>query len=487
LSVRFFVVKLNGMDSLPYSQLPGSNALFLDYVEDREKVRDFYPPNDRPGPASLSHRASLCSILQRQNRSWGNKNTDNLIQKLQRNDTYCVITGQQAGLLTGPLYTIWKALTALHLCSKWEEKGISCVPIFWIASEDHNLQEISHFALLNENLELSEFSLRDHFIQKRQPAGAIPVDHPEIRNILTRCFQEIRNPAVKEYYSAGTLSQAFAKTLVDLFKEFPILVVDPADPELKKLGQPFFTRFFERSGKLLELLARQNAILAERNYPVQVKLEDNVLPLFLIRNGEREHLLRDCDTSKLAVEDLSPAAFLRPLFQDYLFPTLAYIGGPGEIAYFAQLHPWYEAMEMTQPWLFPRASLTLIPPQTYQFLTSRNLKPEELFAREDVLFDILAENEDLAAVKPAVPAPKKAAVYNAPRGQKLSAILAKPGRKESPILDQIRKAKNVIFPAGQPQERLLNIFSFETRLPQLLNTVLKNIGDLSSHLWIKLS
>ncbi|HET6267612.1 MAG TPA: bacillithiol biosynthesis cysteine-adding enzyme BshC, partial [Acidobacteriota bacterium] len=436
--------------------------------------------------ASLSHRAGLCAILQRQNRSWGNRNTDQLIQKLERPDTYCVVTGQQAGLLTGPLYTIWKALTALHLSSKWDQQGLRCVPVFWIASEDHNLREVSRFALLNEELELSEFSLRDHFIQKRQPSGAIPVDHPEIRDILTRCFQEIRNPAVKEYYSSGTLAEAFAKTLVDLFKELPILVVDPADPELKRLGKPFFTRFFERSERLVDLLAQQNAVLTELNYPVQVKPEDNVMPIFMIRNGEREHILKDCDPTNMAPEDLSPAALLRPLFQDYLLPTLAYIGGPGEVAYFAQLHPWYEAMEITQPWLFPRASLTLIPPQINQFLTTRNLEPEELFAREDVLFDILAENEDLNAVKEGV-APKKTSVYNAPRGQKLSATLAKPGRKESPILDQIRKAKNVVFPGGQPQERLLNIFSFETRLPRLLDTVLKNIGDLSSHLWIRLS
>src|SRR5262245_25082343 len=150
------------MSLLPFAQLPSTNNLFLDFIESFDRVAEFYPRPDHIRSFNIPHRSELCEILARQNESLGNPATLQLIAKLSENSTGCVITGQQIGILTGPLYTIWKALTMIRLCIDYEKKGIPCVPVFWMATEDHNLHEISSFALLKQDLNLLTFSLKEH-------------------------------------------------------------------------------------------------------------------------------------------------------------------------------------------------------------------------------------------------------------------------------------------------------------------------------------
>lgn len=500
------------MESLSYSRLPGMNALFLDFIDDPERVREFYPSASSIRKPQIPHREELCRILLRQNQGFNNPAAKDLTEKLSGSDTYCIITGQQVGLLTGPMYTLWKALTILKLCHQYEKDGIRCVPVFWMASEDHNWHEIMNFALLRDDQSLQQFSLKDHFFLQRQPAGSLPVTHPEVRKILLRCFRDITIPPVKEFYTSGTLANAFARTLLWLLRDFPILVVDPSDPELKKLASPFFGKFFDRSESMLEALSRQNQLLQERNYPVQVKMEDDVLPLFSLEKGERRHVPRG--TKSAPPEQLSPSALLRPLFQDYLFPTLAYIGGPAEIAYFAQLHPWYDIMEMEQPRVMSRASLTLLPQATRNFLRNRNLKPEELYTRDDILFDALLRNDDLESTRKEIAELRKIFLDRFTRArasaEKIEKTLDKATRtaerkidyqleklerktlfaarrKDTLLSEQIQKAKNVIQPAEKLQERSLNIFSFASRLPDLIAEVYNKINlDIKAHLWISI-
>ena len=501
------------MKSLPFSQLPGMNALFLDSMDSPEKVQDFYPSRETIRSTAIPHREALCDILARQNQGYGNQNAEAMVQKLRDPQTSCVITGQQIGLLTGPLYTIWKALTALRFAESMQAQGISCVPVFWMATEDHNWHEITHFALLKPDLELMQFSLKEHLFLSRQPTGTISTQHQEIRKILIRALREIQIAPVKEYYSTGTLATAFARTLLWLLKDFSILIVDPSDPDLKKLASPFFTKFFDRSNQLLHLLSKQNELLRNRNYPVQVAMEEGTLPIFTIEQEERAHL-KTGSYENMPAEKLSPSALLRPLFQDFLFPTLAYIGGPGEMAYFAQLHPWYEAMDMQQPWLLPRASITLLPPATRGFLQSRSLKPEELFIKEDALVDALLDSEPLKQTKNHLKELKKNVMDQMGKiklnAQKMEATLGKAAdtaerkvlyqldkmerktffaakRKNYLLGEQIRKAKNVIYPGEKLQERYLNVFSFAQHLPDLIHNIYSKIDpETKAHLWLDL-
>src|SRR5262249_19734761 len=134
-------------------------------------------------------------------------------------------------------------------------------------------------------------------------------------------------------------------------------------------------------------------------YPSQVKMEEGMLPMFRMEDGARVHVSQQQKQNGVAVTELSPSALLRPLFQDFIFPTLAYIGGPAEIAYFAQLHPWYEAMDMQQPQLLGRASVTLLPAITQGFLSSKNLKPHDLFVKEETLLDALIHDRKVEMLR----------------------------------------------------------------------------------------
>lgn len=488
------------------------NALFLDFIENPSKVSQFYPPLDKLPSSNRPHRQKLCDILGRQNEAFENDSSRALIQKLEKSDVYCVITGQQTGLFTGPLLTIWKALTAIKLAESFEEKGIPCIPLFWMASEDHNLHEVMNFALLKEDYQLLQFSLHDHLFLERKPVGALSVQSENVRKVILKVLKEIRNPEVKAFYSRGTLAEAFPRTLIWILRNFPILVVDPSDPELKKLATPFFHRIFEKGDQLLEVLARQNEILQALHYPVQVKMEENALPLFYIDGAERKHLMKNQLPENLSPEKLSPSALLRPLFQDFIFPTLAYIAGPAEIAYFAQLHPWYEVLGIDQPRLRARASMTLLPPPTRSFLESKSLEPQELFYPEDTLVDALINSDELNQIKQHIhdikhelsrhmeemkkraeqiePTLKKTfetaerkMTYQLQKLERKTFFAAK--RRNQILSEQIRKAKNVVYPAEKLQERYLNIFSFNTRLPDLIAEVYEKMRlDAKGHQWI---
>ncbi|MGH9858298.1 MAG: bacillithiol biosynthesis protein BshC, partial [Acidobacteriota bacterium] len=291
------------MNSLPFSRIPGLNNLFLDFVYNFENVADLYPPPGSVPEYEIPHRSELCNVLRLQNDSFGNPSTELLTEKLRKDGIRCVITGQQVGLFCSPLYTLWKALTAIYFSRRYEAQGIPCIPIFWMATEDHNLHEITNFALLKQNNELLQLSLKEHLFLKREPAGTVKTENEEIRKILIRAFKEIKIPEIRSFYSGSTLSQAFARTLLWLLKDFPILIVDPSDPSLKKLASPFFEKIVDKVNDLLELLDRQNTKLKERNYPVQVKMEEDRLPLFRIEKNERIPVHRD-DANHLSAEVL---------------------------------------------------------------------------------------------------------------------------------------------------------------------------------------
>jgi bacillithiol synthase len=375
------------------------------------------------------------------------------------------------------------------------------------------MHEIASFALLKNDLQLLSFSLKEHLFLRRQPTGTIPVDDPEIRKILIRVFHELGSPQLREFYSIGTLTDGFARTLIWLLRDFPILLVDPSDPDLKQIAAPFFRRFFQNSDALLRSLDEQNTKLKERKYPVQVQMEEDRLPMFQIEELERKPVPRGTDLSAYP-ENLSPSALLRPLFQDYLFPTLAYVGGPAEIAYFAQNHEWYRILEIDQPSLKARASLTLIPPATRSFLDSRRLEPSEIYLQEDTLIDALLDHEGMKqtrneirnledtlktafvsihegamkidpTLEKSLKTSSRKMKYQLQKMERKAFLAAK--RKNVVLAEQIRKAKNVIYPDDKLQERYLNMLSFHSRLPEMIHQIYAQIQwDAQGHQYIDL-
>ncbi|HSE41765.1 MAG TPA: bacillithiol biosynthesis BshC [Acidobacteriota bacterium] len=503
------------MNSLDYRRLPGINSLFLDYIGDVESAQPFYPSRERYRTYDPPHRKELTTILRAQNQRFGNIGAEPLIQVLEQTASSCLVTGQQVGLLTGPMYTLWKALTAIKISQDVQKQTQRpCVPLFWMASEDHNWHEVMSFGLLKGDFELLKFSLKEHFFMKREPTGQLSVNHPEVRKILLRALHEIKIPQISDFYSSGTLTDGFARTLSWLLKDTPMILLDPSDPTLKQLAKPFFKRFFEKSSDLQNLLEQQNEKLRSNNYPTQVKMEQDQLPLFLIDSEERCQVKKNGVSSDTPVEKLSPAALLRPIFQDFLLPSAAYVGGPAEIAYFAQLHPWYQALGVEQPPVLPRASITLLPPATDRFLQSSNLNPEEIYLPEDTLADVLIQHTGLDKIRTDV---RALAAFSEERiksiqkeAEKVDPTLAKAivtagskiqfqtkkiehkallavKRKNQELLDKIRKAKNVIYPDEKLQERYLNIFSFRDRLPDLIAELHQKVDVYATaHQWVEI-
>jgi uncharacterized protein YllA (UPF0747 family) len=383
-----------------------------------------------------------------------------------------------------------------------------------MATEDHNWHEIMNFGLLRSDFDLLSFSLKEHLFLSRQPTGTVSVTHPEVRKILLRAFAEIRIPQIKENYSNGNLAEAFARTLLWLLKGFPILILDPNDVSLKRLAAPFFSAAFERMNQLQDDLDRQNKTLQQRNYPVQVRMEKDYLPLFYLDGNERRRLERNTISTAIPPETLSPSALLRPLLQDFLFPTLAYVGGPAEIAYFAQLHPWYETMGIEQPKLFPRVSATLLPEITRKFLQAKGFQAGELFLKEDNLLDSLLSRSEFEQMKKTLREAKKSVEAHLTQIKESAGALDKTlkksmetaerkinyqlqkverktfsalKRKNDVLYRQLVKARNVIYPGEKLQERYLNIFSFSTRLPDLIQELYQKIDpEVKGHQWIEI-
>ncbi|HLX75970.1 MAG TPA: bacillithiol biosynthesis cysteine-adding enzyme BshC, partial [Terriglobales bacterium] len=357
-------------ECLPFTLIPHTTPLFTDLLYSYPKVRQFFPRSpdlaqwatQEAGAIRYedSRRKKVAAILERQNRSWGAspealKNLERL-----RAGAFCVVTGQQVGLFGGPLYAIFKALGAIRLAQKASELGADCVPVFWLATEDHDLEEINHTTLLAGDGSLqavatstqgapdapvSEIRLGEEIRQPLEDAAAALGDS-EITDLLRRCYRP-----------GETLGSAFAKLFSALAGRWGVVMLDASDPELHALAQPIYHAAIERAEELDQALLERDRELLSSGYHDQVKVTELSTLLFTIENGSRvvihrgdgvarpagfrigqerlgrEELLQRIDAEP---QHFSANVLLRPVVQDYLLPTLAYTGGPAECAYFAQ-------------------------------------------------------------------------------------------------------------------------------------------------------
>jgi bacillithiol biosynthesis cysteine-adding enzyme BshC len=410
------------MDFLDYRRLPaasgGYSELFLDYLYDYAKVREYYPQNFRSVDAVKSvcqelashsrNRESVSSILRDQQAGFGcgAASLENA-SRLARPDTFAVVTGQQLGLFGGPLYTIYKALTAIHLAAKLNRTfpQQSFVPVFWLEGEDHDFQEINHAGFLDhENKLLTVRYLPGGVLPERNvgATGNLVYDETilstldETEGALGKTeFSPDLIAALRECYRPGaTFLQAFASWIARLFGERGLVLVNPNDPRLKQHLAPVFVREIETFPRSSQLVISRSAGLEEK-YHAQIKAKS--LNLFMFHKGGR-YLIEPRDTdfslkgtraffsreeiARIAREEpelLSPNVILRPLCQDVLLPTAAYVAGPSEIAYFAQLQPVYEDLQVTEPVVYPRASISIVQSATARAMDRYNLEVGAFF------------------------------------------------------------------------------------------------------------
>ena len=389
----------------PITVLPHVSALYRDYLAmgggdaaKDERLRLWFgaEPFGRRwevegGPAGVSDPEALAEALDRQSRLFGaGPAAMRNIRKLGEG-ARAVVTGQQVGLLGGPLLTLLKAATAVARASEaTAATGVEHVPVFWLASEDHDLAEVDGVSLLRKDgLETLRAGL---LARAATPVGEIPLGEgicavldeaaelmgwAPLCELLRECY------APREGYTP-TLGGAFARWMAAIFREQGLVVMDAAGRDFHALGRDTLRFAIEHADELEEDLLRRSEELETAGYHAQVKVSKEMSLLFLISEGEigpeRQALRRTSEGGWRAgrqvytagdllrileetPERLSPNALLRPVFQDTVLPTAAYIGGPAEVAYFAQSAVLYERILGRITPVLPRLTATLLDPQ----------------------------------------------------------------------------------------------------------------------------
>lgn len=411
------------IESLPFADIPGQSKLFLDFLEDRSSVGAFYP--SRVGAVNElasripdvirnypGHRADVCQALMEMNRSIGaGEKTFENIELLKEPGTVAVLTGQQAGLFGGPLYTVYKALSAIRLAEELSQNGNPAVPIFWAATEDHDFEEISSAYGIGHSGELFQTKIEQSQSDFEKPVGAVGVDETMIDAIqshLESLGESANTDALRELLSDSwrrgqTFGSAFCRFISRLFAKYGLIVVDPLDQDIKRLSAPLIKEAITKTPEIVTSVLKRDRELADSGYHSQVAIEENYFPLFLIsENGKRRSLKNAGDgryrqtgeNREFSLDELleiaaseperfSPAVLLRPVIQDHLFPTICYFGGAAEIAYFAQNSVVYEQLGRPVTPILHRQSFTIVEARHKRNLLKYELDISKMFVGFD--------------------------------------------------------------------------------------------------------
>ena len=406
---------------LPFSQIPHTTRLFTDFLAYSPQVQSFYPRSPQFGEwlkeesAAISYDASrrerVAAILERQNKLWNaSEKTLANLQRL-RNGAAAVVTGQQVGLFGGPMFAIYKALTAVKLAEEATAAGVDAVPVFWLATYDHDLAEVNHVSIPGADGALHVLTTSSHDVPGTQ-VGAVRFGNeitPVVDQAAALLGENEASQFLRESYRVGeTLGSAFARLYSHIFADWGVIVLDASDADLSRVAEPIYRAAIERSGELTAaLLARGNA-LESAGYHQQVKVTESSVLLFTTRHGARTPISRrdhaggpefvvDGETAeKLSQSELladisahpesfSPNVLLRPIVEDYLLPTLTYTGGAAETAYFAQVGAVYEILLGRVTPILPRFSATMVEPKIQRLLERHEIAVTDAFEGPEAL------------------------------------------------------------------------------------------------------
>ncbi|MEW9031872.1 MAG: bacillithiol biosynthesis cysteine-adding enzyme BshC [Planifilum fimeticola] len=333
------------------------------------------------------------------------------IRRLEKPGSVVVIGGQQAGLLAGPLYTVYKAISVIQLARREEERlGVPVIPVFWIAGEDHDLDEVDHIYVPGPEGRLTKHRLPLSEGGKRISAGHVLLDPKSVGIWLQELGRMLPDTEFKEDMleeltrlaaEPVSLTRYFAKLLHRLFGRFGLIQIDSSFPPLRRLEGPFFERLIAENAALDEAVGHQIKQVEQMGHPSPLVLHPDCAHLFVYVVGERQLLLRAGggfvtrdgrmrwsrrELLRMAREEpqrLSNNVVTRPLMQEFLFPTLSAVVGPGEIAYWGCLGQAFSAMDMTLPVLMPGCGITLIDRATERYLGLLGLSVEDIFSGLD--------------------------------------------------------------------------------------------------------
>jgi bacillithiol synthase len=409
---------------LPFRQIPHTSRLFADFLSWAPPVHQFFPrpPNFsqwlKDEATRLRYdsatRARVSSVLEKQNKNWGAsaKALENIARL--RAGAAAVVTGQQVGLFGGPLFAIFKALSAIKLADQATAAGVDCVPVFWLATTDHDLAEINDIKIPGPDSVLHDLTVPTQGVPDA-PVGSLTFGQ-EIELVVEAVAQLLGESEVvgwlRECYRPGeNFGSAFARVFTRLFADWGVVLLEASDSELHHIAAPIYRATIERAADLDDALLVRGKELESAGYHQQVKVTPSFTLLFVLRNGARtvvhrrpngssspdflvgeerisqEKLLDEISSSP---DHFSPNVLLRPVVQDYLLPTLAYTGGSAEIAYFAQAAVVYKALLGCTTPAIPRFSATLVEAKPQALLERHKLALSDLFRGPDALRETLA-------------------------------------------------------------------------------------------------
>lgn len=492
---------------LRQDQIPGASRLILDYTYRFGNLEEFYTyaPYD---PESYLHavsrisypktrRTKVADALAAQNPA------SPLLEKLRKPDTVAVATGQQVGYLGGPAYTIYKALTAIRVAEQLEAQGIPAVPVFWLASEDHDLAEVNHAWLFDEHRRPFRYDAESS-TGNGGPVGprmAPLLRAEELASRLAHLPHGERVVAIASaaYNGQRSYTSSFRELVQQVLGDREILFLDPMRQDIRELAAPFLAEAVRQFPALFTDVLTRTDQLTAAGYHAQVHLDPDSSFFFLLESGQRVPIkMRNGDfvAGKLGFgsEDLaarashiSPNALLRPALQDYLLPTACLVGGPAEIAYLAQSGPIYEKLLRRQPVFLPRSGFTLFDQSASRRAGKYRLSMCEFFVPESMFVERLAEclvpadltdkmhnasskaaelwdalYGDLVAFDPTLAAAsersKQRVLYQFLKLERK--VARETARRDDRIRDDASYLRGLVYPEKHLQERLYSILPF---------------------------
>ena len=450
--------------------------------------------------------------------------------------TRVIITGQQAGLFGGPLFTLLKAITTMKLAAEVSrEHRVTVVPVFWIDAEDHDWPEVSGCTVLD-----SEFAPATVQLEDLPGAGSLPIARLTLDDDAPKALDQLNNAlpetefkgelmaALRAAYVPGrSMSAAFGVWLEHVLGPHGLVVYDSSDPASKPLARDVFVKEISQPGETARIAAKAGEALVARGYHAQATLPDGTVSLFHLNAerapiridgkaavaGERSITLDElANETELHPEHFSPNVLLRPLVQDTVFPTICYVAGPNELAYLGQLKDVYAHFGIPMPLFYQRGTATLADSATLRFLSKYDLPITALRAQDESALNQLLESqlpptveqaltsmsslvdERMAAVAGAVQQidPTLEGAVKSTLGkmqhevQSLhNKVIQAAKRKDDTLRRQFQRAQALTFPQGHPQEREVGFVWFLNRYgPVLVDRLMDELPLAMGHHWV---
>jgi bacillithiol biosynthesis cysteine-adding enzyme BshC len=515
---------------ISFTEIPGQSPLYLDYLYNFKKTAKYYIKDFRNEAIYEPHFKDVLSkhptdrklVTQAIKNQYISKRistkTSQNIKLLEEKNTLAIVTGQQLGVVGGPLYTIYKTITAIKLANSLSQKypDYNFVPIFWLAGDDHDFEEISSVNIINNDNKVQKISYNLNDDTEREPGSVGGMVLGEnIEDFIASLSDSLRPTEFTQdiigylgtiYQKGKTITEAFSEMMFKFFDKYGLLIFNPQAEDVKKLLIPIFRQEIENYRVHATKLISVSAGLDEE-YHAQVKIR----PINIFVNNENgRYLLDPLENNefrlkrkkvKFSKEDLlqllesspemfSPNVLLRPICQDYLFATAFYVGGPAEIAYYAQITQLYKAFNLATPIAYPRMSATIVEKSVQALTQKYDLTVNDYFELKKEIFNKVAskisefdiegkfevsENRisnifddikeylteiDKTLSEPVEKSKLRTLQYMSElKGKAESARL----RKHESTLNQLQKSYTMILPNENLQERELNYFYFANK------------------------